>query len=242
MPRALKAPDTTRKLAVRAKPPGVPLLESIEASDLMLATRRSAPFSHPGWLYELKYDGFRCLVKKQDDRVELVSRPGNSLNRSFPDIVDAVFGIPGNFVLDAELTVDKPTGQSDFEQLGKRARTSIASRVRAAAVAHPARLYLFDMLAIGTRDLRGLPLLERKAHLRDSFDNTDSLVFVNGIADAGEWVFEQVALHDFEGMVAKRVDSRYQRGRTNDWLKVKFAGYSRPAALGFGRTKKPVTE
>jgi bifunctional non-homologous end joining protein LigD len=242
MPRALKAPDASRKITVRAKPAGVPLLGSIEAADLMLATLRPAPFSQSGWLYELKYDGFRCLIRKQDDRVELVSRTGNPLNRSFPDVVDAVFGIPGNFVLDAELTVDKPTGQSDFEQLGKRARTSIASRVRAAALAHPARLYIFDMLAIGARDLRGLPLLERKAHLRDSFDNSDTLVFVNGIADAGEWVFEQVALHDFEGMVAKRVDSRYQRGRSNDWQKVKFADYSRPGALGFGKTRKGVIE
>jgi bifunctional non-homologous end joining protein LigD len=131
------------------------------------------------------------------------------------------------------LTVDKPTGQSDFNQLSKRARTSVASRVRAAALAHPARLYTFDALAVGHRDLRGLPLMDRKAFLRDSFEDTGTLVFVNGIVEAGEWVFEQVAEHDFEGMLAKRLDSLYQRGRSHDWQKVKFAGYSRRAALGF---------
>src|SRR5260370_1758608 len=71
----------------------------------------------------VKYDGFRCLVRKHDECVELVSRPGNSLNRSFPDIVEAVAAVPGNFVWDAELTVDTPTGQSDFNRLSKRART-----------------------------------------------------------------------------------------------------------------------
>ena len=110
---------------------------------------------------------------------------------------------------------------------------SVTPSVRAAAVAYPARLYAFDMLAIGNRDLRGLRLIERKAYLRDSFENTGALVFVSGIAEAGEWVFEQAIAHNFEGMLAKRLDSIYQRGRSHDWQKVKFAGYSRPAALGF---------
>jgi bifunctional non-homologous end joining protein LigD len=73
-------------------------------------------------------------------------------------------------------------------------------------------------------------------YLRGSFDNTPQLVYVVGIAGAGAWVFEQVELHDFEGMVAKWLDSPYQRGRSRDWLKIKYAAYSRPEALGFGRT------
>lgn len=233
MTRSVKLPDSSRTFAPREKPPGVPLESAIEAADLMLATLRASPFSRPGWTFELKYDGYRCLVKKHDGHVELLSRPGNSLNRSFPDIVEGVAAVQGDFVFDAELTVDKPSGQSDFDQLRKRAKTSVAPRVRAAALAYPARLYAFDVLAMGHRDLRGLPLVERKAYLRDIFEDTGTLVFVNGIVEAGEWVFEQVAAHDFEGMLAKRLDSLYQRGRTHDWQKVKFAGYSRPAALGF---------
>jgi bifunctional non-homologous end joining protein LigD len=232
MTRSVKAPVGSRTLALREKPPGEPLVRPIEAADLMLATRRATPFSRLGWIYEFKYDGFRCLVRKHNERVELLSRPGNSLNRSFPDIVEAVAAVPGNFVWDAELTVDTPTGRSDFNQLSKRARTSVPLRVRAAALSHPARLYAFDMLATGNRDLRSLPLSERKAHLRDSFENTGALVFVNGIVEAGEWVFEQVVAYDMEGMLAKRLDSTYQRGRSHDWQKVKFSGYSRPAALG----------
>src|SRR5258707_1142445 len=85
----------------------------------------------------LKYDGFRCLVRKHNERVELVSRPGNSLNRSFPDIVEAVATVPGNFVWDAKLTVDTPTGQSDFNRLSRRAKMSVTPSVRAAAVAYP---------------------------------------------------------------------------------------------------------
>jgi bifunctional non-homologous end joining protein LigD len=207
----------------------------IDAKDLMLATLARAPFSRDGWLFELKYDGYRCLVRKVGDRVDLISRPGNLLNRSFPDIVSAVEAVPGDFVWDAELTVDERTGQSSFGRLGKRARTSVASRVRAAIREHPARLYVFDMLAHGNEDVRHLRLSERKGILRDSFENTPQLVYVVGIVGAGTWVFDQVAAHDFEGMLAKRLDSTYQRGRSRDWIKIKNQDYGRPAALGFGR-------
>jgi bifunctional non-homologous end joining protein LigD len=207
----------------------------IAAPDLMLATLTRAPFSRENWIFELKYDGFRCLIRKVGECVELISRQGNSMNRSFPEIVEAVARVPGDFVWDAELTVDEPTGQSSFGRLQLRARTTVEMRVRAAVRQHPARLYVFDMLAEGERDLRQLPLIQRKEVLRDAFENTAVLVYVTGIVAAGAWVFEQVEAHDFEGMVAKRLNSTYQRGRSNDWQKVKFAGYSRQGALGWGR-------
>ncbi|MCI1043814.1 DNA ligase [Caballeronia zhejiangensis] len=202
----------------------------------MLATLTRTPFSCDNWLFELKYDGYRCLVRKVGVRVELLSRQGNIMNQSFPDIVQAVAAVPGDFVWDAELTVDELNGQSSFERLQLRARTKVEMRVRAAAREHPARLYIFDILAIGTRDLRSLPLFARKETLRDCFENTEVLVYVTGIVAAGTWVFEHVEAHDFEGMLAKRLDAPYQRGRSNNWQKIKYAGYSRPASLGWGRT------
>ncbi|BCF95382.1 DNA ligase [Paraburkholderia largidicola] len=234
MRRALKKRDAGKRLALPAALPGVPLVRQIEAADLMLATLHRKPFSDPNWIYELKYDGYRCLVRKAGDTVQLVTRNGNLLNRSFPDIVSAVAALPDDFVLDAELTVDDPGGHPSFSRLKARAATSVASRVRAAIKAHPARLYIFDVMALNGRDLRGLPLVTRKDHLRDCFDNTPTLIYVNGIVGAGEWVFEQVVKERFEGMVAKRLQSPYQRGRTPDWRKIKYAGFGRPAALGFG--------
>ena len=66
----------------------------IEHSDLMLATLHPAPFSGENWIFELKYDGFRCLVRKVGSRVELLSRNGKPLNRSFPDVVAAIERLP----------------------------------------------------------------------------------------------------------------------------------------------------
>jgi bifunctional non-homologous end joining protein LigD len=207
----------------------------MDASDLMLATLHRRPFSDPAWLYEIKYDGFRCLIRKTGEQVVLLSRAGNSLNGSFPEVVDAVSRVPGDFAWDAELTVDDAGGRPSFERLQRRAVTRTAMNVRAAAKADPARLYIFDALSIGGEDLRSLPLLERKERLRDSFDDTRTLIYASGVQGAGEWVFEKAVSLDLEGIVAKRLDSTYQRGRSKDWLKIKWSGYSRPAALGFGR-------
>ncbi|KDR37820.1 DNA ligase [Caballeronia glathei] len=203
----------------------------------MLPTLAPSPFSHEDWLFELKYDGFRCLVRKVGSHIELISRRGNSFNRSFSDIIEAVMGVPGDFVWDAELTVDEPTGQSSLERLQWRALATWPMHVRAAAKQDPARLYVFDVLAAGGRDLRRLPLLERKKVLRDSFDNTGVLVNVAGVVAAGASVFEQAKADGFEGVIAKRLDSTYQRGRSNDWQDIKHAEYSRPTARSDGAAK-----
>lgn len=233
MSRPLKVSDDGSRLAVRKKPPGVPLLRPVGSADLMLSTLRRAPFSAAGWLFEWKYDGFRLLVRKFGEQVELWSRPGNLLNHAFPEIVEAVAGVAGNFVWDSELAVGAGRGEDAFNRVRSRACMSVVPRVRAASLRYPARLFVFDILVTGKRDLRGLPLRDRKLLLRDTFDDTDKLVYATGVPDAGEWAFEQAGLHDFEGVVAKRLDSPYLSGRSNNWQKIKYSGYSRPAALGF---------
>ncbi|MGF6837095.1 ATP-dependent DNA ligase [Paraburkholderia youngii] len=207
----------------------------MDASDLMLATLHRRPFSDPGWLFEIKYDGYRCLVRKTGERVDLLSRNGNLMNGSFPEIAEAVAAVPGEFVWDAELTVDDDTGRSSFERLQRRAVTRTPKNVRAAAKSDPARLYVFDALSIEGEDIRDLPLSERKERLRESFEATRTLICASGIVGAGEFVFAEAVKRDLEGMVAKRLDSPYTKGRSRDWLKIKHAGYGRPAALGWGR-------
>jgi bifunctional non-homologous end joining protein LigD len=140
------------------------------------------------------------------------------MNTSFPDIVQAVSLVAGDFVWDGELTVDDPRGVSSFERLQIRARTSIDANVRVAALLHPARLYAFDRLATRKRDLRGQSLIDRKRYLRDAFEDDGTLIFANAIIEAGEWIFEQVRAYGFEGMMAKRVNSSYRAGRSREWL------------------------
>lgn len=199
----------------------------------MHSTLRSRPFSDKSWLYEWKYDGFRCLVRKEGASVLLISKQGKSFNRSFPEIVAAVTAVPGDFVLDAELAVADAKGREAFKRLQDRARLSVVKNVVAAARRHPARLYFFDMMASDDVDLRDLPLIERKARLRDCFDNTETLVFSSSVIGDGEQVFSLVRQYGFEGMVAKRIASPYRAGRSTDWIKIKDRDYERQAAHGW---------
>jgi bifunctional non-homologous end joining protein LigD len=143
--------------------------------------------------------------------------------------VAAVAQEPGDFVWDAELTVDDANGRSIFSRIQSRARTSSAKNIPAAVARDPARLYFFDILAAEGQDLRRLPLSERKVRLRESFNNTSHLIYASGIEIAGEWVFDQAKALGLEGMVAKRLDSSYHRGYSQDWLKIKDPNYSRDA-------------
>jgi bifunctional non-homologous end joining protein LigD len=210
-------------------------LPIIEPGDMMHGVRVRAPFSRDGWIFEIKYDGYRAFIRKQADRVELLSRHGTVMNAVFPDIIEAVSAVPGNFIWDAELTVDESNGRSSFEGLQQRGRLRVPMRVRAAARERPARLYVFDILASEDDDLRQLPLDQRKEILRDTFDDNSVLIYAGGIIGAGEWVFEQAQKLDLEGVMAKRLDSLYVAGRSHAWQKVKNLDYSRPAALGIGR-------
>ncbi|MFP3550131.1 DNA ligase [Paraburkholderia sp. SIMBA_049] len=208
----------------------------IEAADLMHATRQTRPFSSRDWVFERKVDGFRCLVRKDGEQVDLISREGKLFNASFPEIVKAVAAVSGDFVWDAELAIGSGRGAIEFASLQQRARTISPRKIPAAARKCPARLYVFDMLASGKSDLRDRPLFERKEQLRDSFDDTSRMVYMTHVEGVGELVFEQVKLDDFEGMLAKRTWSVYMRGRSLNWIKVHNAGYSRPAALGSWKT------
>ena len=207
----------------------------IEASDLMHSTLHKRPFSNREWVFEWKYDGFRCLVRKQCGQVDLISREGKPFSTSFPEVVAAIAAIPGDFVFDSELAVGSGRGSVEFANLQQRARTVSPRSVPAAVRNSPARLYVFDMLAKGQLDLRVQPLIDRKKRLRDKFDDTLTLVYVTDVEGLGELVFEQVLAHDFEGMVCKRKDSAYVRGRAHNWIKVMNPGYSRQNALAFGR-------
>lgn len=156
------------------------------AEELMHPSLHPRPFSDAEWLFEWKYDGFRCFVRKCAAQVELVSRQGTPLAPSFPEVVAAIAKVPGDLVWDGELATGPGKGADAFRKLQDRARLKLAKNVIVAAHQNPARLYLFDMMVAGRRDLRALSVLQRKAHLRDAFEDTAALVFSSSIIGAGD--------------------------------------------------------
>ncbi len=199
----------------------------------------SAPFSAAGWVFEIKYDGFRMRAGRRRGRPHLRYRSGIDATGAFPEIADDLADLPADeVVLDGEVCVLGPDGRPAFQRLQQRFQAR-GEDARRAAGQEPATLFAFDLLAEGGRDLRPLPLLERKAALRALLPAASRVRFVEHTAEDGRAFFEEVRRLGLEGVVGKRADSRYVPGRSRDWRKVRaertgdfvVVGYTR-AALG----------
>ncbi|MEQ8860337.1 MAG: DNA ligase D [Pseudomonadales bacterium] len=181
------------------------------------------PFDRAGWLFELKYDGYRLCATRDGDAATLTSRNGQSLTDAFPDIAGAVAALPyPQLVLDGELVVNDPSGRPSFSLLQRRAGLAGGGPEVARAARHlPATFYVFDLLAAAGRDLRALPLVRRKALLAGLLPSAGVLRYSEHVARQGRAVFESAQRLGLEGVVGKRADSVYRAGRSNDWIKVR---------------------
>jgi len=189
---------------------------------VMLAEARRGPFSKPGWLFELKYDGYRLVAGKEGGEAVLRSRAGNDLTATFPDVARAIQRLPfDDFAVDGEVVVHDDRGLPSFQRLQKRGRLSRRIEIQRAAAELPATLYLFDVLGFSGHDLRSLPLETRKSLLKHMLPSTGLLRYSDHIEQEGQEMFEQVQQMRLEGIVAKKADSPYRPGRSPDWLKIR---------------------
>jgi bifunctional non-homologous end joining protein LigD len=190
--------------------------------ELMLARQRDRAFRREGWLFELKYDGYRTLAARTPNGPLLLSRAGHDLQARFPEVARTVAALPGEgLVVDGELVVLDDGGRPTFQGLQKRAQLTRRVDVEQGAVERPASLYLFDLLAIGGHDLRPLPLLERKRLLAKLVPPLGTVRFADHVETEGEALFAQVLQRGLEGIMAKKAASPYRGGRSDDWLKVR---------------------
>lgn len=185
----------------------------------MQATLIDTPFSDREWLFEPKLDGVRVLVSRDGGAPRLWSRNHRRVDSSYPELIDAVAeGSADRFLADGEVVAFEGAHTS-FAKLQSRIHVASADAARATGVA--VHLYLFDMLAMGGVDLRGLPLRARKRLVRECFPFEGPLHYNTHRNSRGEDFYGQACSRGWEGLVAKRADSRYQSRRSPDWLKFK---------------------
>jgi ATP-dependent DNA ligase len=196
-----------------------------------------------GFAYEPKWDGFRAIVFRDEDEVEISSRSTKALTRYFPEVVDAVLAqLPRRCVIDGEIVVPVD-GHLEFDLLTQRIHPA-ESRVRKLAEETPAHLVVFDLLALDDESFIDRPLSERRAALELALADAVSPVHLTRVttnaAEAEDWfnVFEGAGL---DGVVAKRLASPYiPNGRT--MLKVKHARTADVVVAGYRPHKNSTSE
>jgi ATP-dependent DNA ligase len=192
----------------------------------MEATSADALPDGESWLYEPKWDGFRCLAFKDQNGVRIQSKAGKPLGRYFPDVVELVQELRAKqFVLDGEIVIPV-NGRLSFDELLMRVHPA-ESRVRALVETHPARLVVFDLLVDERgRSLVDLTLAERRPRLEvfaKKYFTTGSIIISQAtrrLATAETWLAGG-GREDLEGVMAKRLDLPYRSGERDGMQKVK---------------------
>src|SRR5688500_4171308 len=185
----------------------LPLLPPVKPMLAKAATRLPAG----DFFYEPKWDGFRCIVFRDGDEVELGSRNERPLTRYFPEVVAAVKeALPEKCVVDGEIVVPRDD-RLHFESLLQRIHPA-ESRINLLAEQTPASFVAFDLLALGDESLLEVPFAERRARLETALAGTRPPVYLTGIsrdaATAERW-FETFEGAGLDGVVAKAADLPY---------------------------------
>jgi bifunctional non-homologous end joining protein LigD len=201
----------------------------------MQLSRRSRPFNHPEWLFELKYDGFRALARVERNKCQLISRNGHRF-ASFSDLADSIAGslTPSTLILDGEIVCLDRKGRPQFNDL-------LFRRGKPYFVA-------FDLLYSDGKDWRRDSLVERKAALRQivlRLPADSHLRFADHVERSGVGLFERVCKLDLEGIVAKYKFGPYGgEDALSTWYKIRNPNYSqiigRSELFERDRHKEPV--
>jgi ATP-dependent DNA ligase len=201
--------------------------------------------SGEGWLYEPKWDGFRCLAFRQGGNIQLQSKAGQPLHRYFPEVVETLAKLPqSQFVLDGEIVIYEGERLS-FDNLLMRIHPA-ASRIRKLAAETPATFMGFDLLVNEDGDnLTDRPLAERRAELEQFFKTVprslrDRLQLSPASRDRGQaekWMHELGKL-GLDGIVAKRLDEPYRSGERTGMVKIKRIRTADAVVGGFRYAEK----
>jgi bifunctional non-homologous end joining protein LigD len=165
-----------------------------------------------GWLHEVKYDGYRCLLSIGGGTAKVFTRSGLDWTGKFPSIAAAAREIDaGAALVDGEIVALDQDGKPSFSALQDALKRGGGELV----------MFAFDLLALDGEDLTRLPNLERKALLRPLIPDQGAIHFAEHVQGEGERLFETMCREGYEGVVSKRADAPYLGRRTQGWLKVK---------------------
>ncbi|MEO6327843.1 MAG: DNA ligase D [Ginsengibacter sp.] len=178
----------------------------------MLATLADKPFDEPGWLYEVKWDGYRSIIYLNNGKADMRSRNNKDFNEKFYSVHNALKKWKINAVLDGEIMVLNEAGISNFGNLQNWRSEADGQLI----------LYLFDVLWLEGYNLTNMQLTQRREILKSIIPSIEN-IRLSETFDAGALEFFEVAKEiNLEGIIAKKANSIYLPGnRSKEWLKIK---------------------
>lgn len=208
----------------------------------MLATATDRREFDHHWVLERKLDGIRAVATRDGATIRLLSRTGKRLDDGYPELVEALAAQPvPDFVVDGEI-VALVGGVTSFSRLQQRMQLHDARLARASGV--EVTYFLFDLLRLMGHETTALPLVDRKTLLHESITFTAPLAYTSHRQAEGPVPLAEACAQGWEGLIAKRADSRYVHRRSPDWLKLKceagqelvIGGFTEPSGsrIGFG--------
>ena len=200
---------------------------------------RGTPPSSDDWLYEIKWDGVRALCYLDHGRLRLVSRNGHLMERQYPELSI----LPHHFkaktaIVDGEIAALDERGLPSFELLQRRITVADASAIATLARKDPVVFFAFDLLYLDGRDLRGLPLTERKRILKEILEPGDLVRYSEHFVGTGPDLLAAAKAQGLEGIVGKRANSFYESRRTSDWVKYKVTESAEFVLCGFTKGER----
>jgi bifunctional non-homologous end joining protein LigD len=226
-PRAAAAgkKSTKKRKSAKAKPAGAPLPDFVPPQ---LATLWGEAPSDPGWVHEVKFDGYRIQARLDHGEVRLLTRKALDWTGRFPNVAAAAADLPAETaLLDGELVVENESGVSSFSALQAALKAGWSDSFV---------YYVFDLLHLDGADLTPLPLVERKAALARLLEHAEKSRPIRLSAhfdDEGSVVLRQACDLKLEGIVSKRARSPYVSGRSESWIKAKCANRQEFVVIGY---------
>jgi bifunctional non-homologous end joining protein LigD len=202
---------------------------SLEFINPQLATTVDHPPQRAGWIHEVKHDGYRTLLLIERRKARSYTRNGFDWTERYPGITKAAAKLDCRAaIIDGEVIVQDERGASDFEALKSVIRWRPQGLIFCA----------FDLLHLNGKDLRGQPLVERRAKLKELVPSEHPFLFSEEFTGDAAAFFRACADHQLEGIVSKLASSKYRSGRSKTWLKTKCFTESSFLIIGTARDRK----
>lgn len=210
---------------------------SLEVKPMLASMAPIVPASSD-YFYELKWDGIRVVASVRDSKVKLLSRSGRDITNRFPQIVSQMAKeISHNALIDGEIVALNVNGTPNFANVISRMHTTGKTSIERASKKIKTTFYAFDCMVLDGINISDIPIERRREWLRTLFEDREYLRYSEGFDD-GEALFSSVESMGLEGIIAKKIGSKYTDGkRSKNWLKIKVRNDDEALLIGYTKGK-----